>query len=432
MAQFIVHGGRPLKGTVKISGSKNAALPILAATLLTDELCVIKNVPDIEDVRTMLAMLRCLGSDAKFKNNIVRIRTPRIKQNSMPDALGCSMRASVLLLGPLLARTGKARLPYPGGCILGARPIDTHTDVLKQTGVKKMPSGGGEIIFNGAPRGSHVVLPEFSVTATENVLMALSRATGASQIHLAALEPHVTDLAKFLQKMGVKISGIGSHTLTVKGAARLRGAVHSITPDYLEAGTFVLAAALTRGAITIKNIIPHDLDAFWNVLKGVGVKFKFYNARPAAAGRAAAGRAAVKILPPPRGGLRPLQRLQTNAHPGFPTDLQPPFAVLLTQARGESRIHEALFEGRFKYAGDLKKMGAKMHILNPHEAVINGPVALKARRVKSWDIRAGAAMILAALAAKGKSIIEDIHYIDRGYERFDEKLRGIGARIERL
>lgn len=417
MPKFIIHGGKKLRGEVRVGGSKNAALPILAATLLTDKKCVLKNVPDIEDVHTMLAILCAFGSEADFRNHTVTIQTRRIRYDHLPHALGCKMRASVLLLGSLLAREGYAKLPYPGGCVLGARPIDTHASVLRQLGVKKLPSSKDTIVFNGRPRGGEVILPEFSVTGTENAVMAAALCPKKTEIRLAALEPHAQDLCRFLQKMGVRIRGVGSHSLSITGAKNPRGVSHSITPDYLEAGTFVLAAVLTRGDVTVKNIIPSDLDALWNLLREMKANFVL-------------GKNWVCLKPTRT--LVNCSRLQTNVFPGYPTDLQPPFAVLMTQAKGRGRVHETLFEGRFSYFPDLIKMGARIEKLNPHEAFITGPVRLRGGNVKSWDIRAGAAMILAALAAKGKTVVSDIHYIDRGYERFDEKLRSLGADIVRL
>lgn len=417
MPQFAIHGGKRLNGEVKIGGSKNAALPILAATLLTDQPCVIKNVPDIADIHTMLAILRSFGSEVEFKNHTVNIQTRSILRKMPPNNLCCKMRASVLLLGPLSARTGFAHLPYPGGCVLGARPIDTHVDVLSKLGIKKMPSKETEIVFQGKPRCAEVVMPEFSVTATENAIMAAARTCGETIIRLSALEPHVQDLCNFLEEMGVDIRGIGSHNLKIRGRKDLKGARYSIAPDYLEAGTFVLAAIATRGNVIVKNIAPRHLDPMWNLLRDMKVNFKL-------------GKDSVKISPT-RDWL-PCKRLQTNVFPGFPTDLQPPFAILLTQARGESYIHEALFDGRFKYFPELISMGAKVKILNPHEAIISGPVRLHGSEVKSCDIRAGAAMILAALLAKGKTVVRDIQYIDRGYENFDGKLRALGAEIERF
>lgn len=423
MPKFIIHGGKKLHGEVTVSGSKNAALPILAATLLRSQPCVIKNVPDIEDIHTMLAMLRALGTSVEFRNHTVFIQTKNITYNKIPQELGCKMRASVLLLGPLLSRMGYAKLPYPGGCVLGARPIDTHVNVLSQFGIRKKKSHISEVIFEGFPKAAHVILPEFSVTATENAIMAAALSKGKTTIHLAAVEPHVQDLCRFLQKLGVEISGIGTHTVLIHGRKKPQGrdisrpCLHTITPDYLEVGTFAVASILTNGTVTISNIAPHDLDAFWNLLQEMGVKFELTSN-------------AVTIKSTKTWNA--CNRLQTNVFPGFPTDLQPPFTVLLTQADGRSRIHETLFEGRFNYFPELIKMGARIKKLNPHEAIIDGPTKLRGTSVKSWDIRAGAAMILAGLVAKGKTIVTDIHYIDRGYEELDEKLRKLGARIERI
>lgn len=417
MPKFIIHGGKKLQGEVTMSGSKNAALPILAATLLTDKLCIIKNVPDIQDIHTMLEIMRSLGSTAEFRNNTVKIQTRRIKKTTMLSDLACTMRASVLLLGPLLARTGYAHLPYPGGCVLGARPIDTHADVLRQLGVKELAGKRNEIIFQGTPRGGEVVLPEFSVTATENAVMAAALAKTETNVRLAAVEPHVQDLCRFLRTLGIQVDGIGTHTIKIKGWKKLHGTNYTITPDYLEAGTFVIAAVLTRGKVLIRNIVPHDLDALWNLLREMNVHFKL-------------GKNRVRIAPSKR--AKACKRLQTNVFPGFPTDLQPPFAILLTQANGQSRIHETLFEGRFNYFPELIRMGAKIKKINPREAIITGPTPLRGCNVKSWDIRAGAAMILAALAAKGETVVSSIHYIDRGYEGLDEKLRALGADITRL
>ncbi|MBI4994586.1 UDP-N-acetylglucosamine 1-carboxyvinyltransferase [Candidatus Peregrinibacteria bacterium] len=417
MSQFVIHGGKPLNGIVRVGGSKNAALPILAATLLTDQKCVLKNIPNIEDVRNMLEILRSLGSKVEFRNHTVEIQTQKIRQGRVPKELGCRMRASILLLGPLLAKTGFAHLPYPGGCVLGARPIDTHIDVLSKLGITKMASRSDEIIFKGKSRCAEVILPEFSVTATENAIMAAARTCGETVIRLAALEPHVQDLCNFLEELGVDIRGIGTHNLRIRGKKNLHGARYAVAPDYLEAGSLIIASVLTRGNVLVKNVVHRDLDALWNLFKEMKVNFAFE-------------KNAVRIRPTKK--WYGCKRLQTNVFPGFSTDLQPPFTILLTQAEGQSYIHEALFENRFAYFSDLIKMGANLKKINQHEAVVKGPAKLHGAQVKSWDIRAGAAMILAALTAKGKTVIKDIRYIDRGYEGFDEKLRKLGAEIERL
>ncbi len=416
MNQFIVEGGFPLKGNVSVSGSKNAALPILAATLLTAEQCTIHNVPDIRDTHTMLELLAGLGSKIEFEKNTVKIQTKSINYKKFPGQLACKMRASVLLAGPLVARFGEIKLPYPGGCVLGARPVDTHDFVFKSLGSKEVKGKMPEFHYKGKPKPVAIIMPEMSVTGTENAVMAASLTHGQTKISLAALEPHVQDVCHFINKMGGHVEGIGTHTLTVNGEKKLHGAEYTVTSDYLEVGTFALAGILTGGEITIHNVQHDHLDAFWNALREIGVPFELSGT-------------SVKIKSSKKIKLKSLKRLQTNIFPGFPTDLQPPFTILLTQANGQSYVHEALFEGRFSYFSELKKMGANVKRITEHQALINGPTKLHGARVKSCDIRAGAAMILASLIAKGKTTITDIQYIERGYERMAEKLRELGAHI---
>ncbi|MBP9718210.1 UDP-N-acetylglucosamine 1-carboxyvinyltransferase [Candidatus Gracilibacteria bacterium] len=417
MSHFVIHGGVPLKGTVQVGASKNAMLPILAATLLTDELCILNNVPDIKDTHSMLAILKDLGSEFEFKNHTITIQTKKIKTRQVNKEVVSHMRASILLLGPMLARLGKVSMPYPGGCVLGARSIDTHLEVLRDMGVKWEGDMDDEIVLDGKPKPADIVLKEMSVTATENAVIAASLADGETTIRLAAIEPHVQDLCRFLIQLGVDIKGIGTHTLVVSGKKKLHGATYRITSDYLQAGTLVLAALLTKGTVTIQGVPIHDLDVFWNLLREMGAQFTIKND-------------VVTVHPTKR--LVACKRLQTNVFPGFPTDLQPPFTVLLTQAQGTSYIHEALFEGRFAYVSELKNMGADIRIENPHEAYVEGPTPLSGMTVRSFDLRAGAAMILAGLVAKGKTTVTQIQYIDRGYEDFDETLQSLGAKIHRV
>lgn len=418
MNQFIVEGGFPLKGDISVSGSKNAALPILAATLLTADECVIHNIPDIRDTHTMLALLKGLGSKVSFEKNTVRIQTKKMSTKNFPGELASRMRASVLLAGPLIARFGEVRLPYPGGCVLGARPVDTHDFVFKALGSKEVKSKKPEFHYKGKPKPGIIVMPEMSVTGTENAIMGASLTHGQTKISLAALEPHVQDLCHFINKMGGHVEGIGTHSLTINGEKKLHGAEYTVTSDYLEVGTFALAGIVTGGEITIHNVQHDHLDAFWNALREMGVSFELKGTT-------------VKINKQKKTGIKALKRLQTNIFPGFPTDLQPPFAILLTQAQGQSYVHEALFEGRFSYFAELKKMGAKVKRITEHQAIVNGPTPLRGAKVKSCDIRAGAAMILAALIAKGKTTITDSQYIERGYERMAEKLQKLGAHIVR-
>lgn len=399
-----------------MSGSKNAALPLLAATILTTKKCVLKNIPDVADVRLMLEILEVLGAKYSFEKNVVEIQTAKIRTTKIPAELAGKMRASILLLGPLLARAGKAEIAFPGGCVIGKRSIHAHAYALEKLGAKNK-STENILKFEAkkiVPTAFN--LPELSVTATENALMAASLSSDETKIRMAAYEPHVQNLCEFLQKLGVKIAGIGSHTLKIVGARNLKSATHATTPDYLEAATFALAALLTKGKIRIENVVPKQLDSFFQKLEEVGAKFFV-------------GKDFLEIFPTTK--LNPTE-IKTAVFPGFPTDLQAPFGVLLTRARGKSRIFETLFEGRMNYFFELEKMGARMEMLNSHQAVVFGGAKLKAANVASCDLRAGAAMVLAALSARGVSEISNVEYIDRGYENFDKKLKGLGASIERI
>lgn len=415
MPKFIIDGGHPLTGTVHVSGSKNAALPILAATLLTSEECILANVPDIADTRLMLEILATLGAVYRFEKNVVTIRTEHIISTEVPRDFAKKMRASILLAGPLLARAGEAVIPSPGGCVLGRRPTHAHEYAFEKMGCENL-SDDDALHFEGTPRAAAYNLPEMSVTATENAIMAAALAEGVTKIRMAAYEPHVVDLCHFLQEMGVAITGVGTHTLKIVGTKHPIGATHAVTSDYLEVGTLAIAALVTRGHVRIEGVVPKQLDSFWQKLEEVGADFTvgadYVELRPTDHFRAA--------------------KVQTAVFPGFPTDLQAPMGVLLTQATGESVIFETLFEGRLNYLAELEKMGATIEILNPHQARITGPTKLKGKTVVSCDIRAGAAVLVAALAAEGESEVLDVQYIDRGYERVVEKLTALGAKIERV
>lgn len=417
MPKFIIKGGKSLNGTVKISGLKNAALPIIAASILTDEKTILENVPDIADVHTLLKLLENLGVRSKFKRNKLEINPQKLHYGKLNQKLVNRMRASILLLGPLLTRFKKVKINFPGGCILGKRSVSAHLEALKQLGAEIIEEKCHLELKTKKLKGNIVILPEISVTATENAVTAAVLAKGDTEIHLAACEPHVQDLCHFLNKMGAKIEGIGSHVLKIKGVNKLKGTKYKIVSDYLETGTFSLAAVLTKGKVTLKNANPYHLDIFFQKLKEAGAKFKiekdkihFYQAD----------------------NLKPIPVIKTAVYPGFPTDLQAPFAVLLTQAKGKSEIFETLFEGRLNYLFELEKMGAKINILNPYRAEIIGPTKLKGTSIASCDLRAGAAMVLAALIAEGKTEISNIDYIDRGYEKLDKKLKSLEAEIRRI
>lgn len=414
--RFIINGGKPLRGTVTASGSKNAALPIICATLLSEDQYRIKNVPDIADVRTLLSIMKFLGSEFTFEDNVLTIQTKTLKTREIPLHLVNSMRASILLIGPLLARVKKISIGYPGGCVLGKRPIDTHLDAFRALGVSIQEQG--EIIYLDArdAKPGNVVLKEISVTATENLLMFASGLSGEMELRLAAQEPHVVDLSKFLIESGVFLQGEGSHTIMIRGGQKLIGIEHRVTSDYLEIGTLAIAAAGTFGDITIRDVNIHDLDALWQKLEEAGVTVEF-------------SENAVRVQGSKT--VKPIAKLDTGIFPKFASDLQAPFMVLMTQANGVSKVFETLFEGRLNYLFELEKMGARFEFLNPHQAIVIGETPLKAAPIASCDIRAGAAMIIAALMAKGTTEISQINYIDRGYERLDEKLRSLGANIVR-
>lgn len=416
--RFLVTGGQKLSGQVRVSGSKNAALPIIAAALLTKEPVTLSNVPDIADIYVVQHILHFLGVETDFTDHTLTIHAKAIANVEIEHELVSKLRGSSLLLAPLLARNGDVRLAFPGGCVLGihGRPMDAHLHALEALGAKVIDQKEVLHLKTDHLVGAAFTMTEASVTATENAIMAAVLAKGKTVIRLAASEPHVQDLCHFLRKMGAKIEGIGTHKLKIHGVKKLKGVEYRITPDYLEAGTLVLAAAITQGSVDILDIVPSHLDIFWQKLREVGVVFEL-------------GEDMVRVLPSKH--LKAI-RLQTAIFPSFPTDLQAPLATLLTQAKGTSFVFETLFDGRLQYLYELEKMGLKPKILNPYQAEITGPVKLKGTGVNSCDIRAGAAMVLAALAAEGQTEISPIYYIDRGYERLDEKLNSLGAKIERV
>jgi len=416
MQKFLVKGGQSLQGTFYPSGSKNAALPLICATILNTKKTILTNVPDIDDVHTLLQILEAMGTEYKFKQNILTIDHTNLKNREIKHELVCKMRAAILLLGPMLARFGEVKMAFPGGCVIGRRSISAHLKGLKSLGAEIV--NDQEIIHLKINqfKAQKVVMSEISVTATENVLMLASVIQGKSEIRLAASEPHVQDLCHFLNKIGAKIKGVGSHKIKIEGIKETQEVTYPVTTDYLEIGTIALAVALTNGNVTIKNINHDHLDSFWQKLKEAGVNFEIKKDE-------------VKITPPHN--LKTV-KLHTAVFPAFPTDLQAPFAVLLTQANGVSKIFETLFEGRLNYLFELEKMGAKVEFMNPHQALIIGSRKLAGCSVASCDLRAGAAMVIAALVAKGETEITNIAYIDRGYEKLDKKLCKLGANIKRI
>jgi len=415
---FLIEGGKPLKGEVKISGYKNSAGACLAAALLSEQPSVIDNLPLVSDVLDQIEILKKMGAEIKWlEKNKIKINPVNISPERIPMDLFEKMRVSVLLIGPLLARFKKFKVPHPGGDRIGLRPISAHLEALKDFGVKIEEKNG--FYFFEAPQnleGKKIILKEFSVTATENIMMLAALSKGKTIIEIAATEPQVQDLGNFLKKMGLKIEGIGTHTIEIEGKEKLSGREYSICPDLLEAGTFLIAIALTNGEGKIKNINPNHLTFFLEKLREIGVNFEVKNQ---------------EILVKKSKGFKPA-RIQVLPYPGFPTDLQPQTSVLLTQAEGKSLIHDPLYENRFQHLQELRKMGADIEITDPHRALVFGKKKLIGSKINASDIRSGAALVLAGLIAEGETLVNEISQIERGYEKFDEKLRKLGANIKKL
>ncbi len=415
--RFIIQGTKPLRGTIEVRGAKNAAFPILAASLLTKKECLIDNLPLIEDVFRVIELLKSMGAEVSWVGERkIKIKNSQIKPETIRGDLIGLLRGSVLLFGPLLARFGKVQLPQPGGCIIGARPIDVHLDGFKQLGVEIVKEGN-KYILEGQGKGGQTILNEFSVTATENLMLFASLNPKKTVIKSADQDYQVQELAKFLKKMGVKIKGIGTHQLTIEGSRNLKGAEHRLINDPVEAGTFILTAAAARGNVLIKNVELDFLELPLKKLKDFGVPYEIV------------GKNAVCVMP--WRGLK-IDKIQSLPYPGIPSDLQSAFGVLATQAEGSTLIHDPLYEGRLKYLEELNKMGAEIYFADPHRAIVNGPTQLYGRELGSFDLRGGAALIIAGLIAKGQTIINNIYQIDRGYEKIEERLQKLGADIKRV
>ena len=417
MEKFVVRGMEGgLQGRVQISGSKNAALPILAACLLTEEICEIRNVPPLSDVRNMLELLRELGAKVDFEEEkeIVSVQAKEICQKEMEHETARKMRASFLVAGALLGRCGQAKLPLPGGCQIGSRPIDLHLKGFQVMGAKNKQEHGMVELTAKNLKGGEIYLDFPSVGATENIMLAAALAKGQTIIQNAAAEPEICDLADFLREMGAKIDGDGTDTITMIGEKELHGAVHTVIPDRIEAGTFMTAAAITGGDILLERVKEEHLKPVIAKLAECNVKTEVTTD-------------GLRVCR--KGKLHPIQ-LKTMPYPGFPTDMQAPFMSLMAVAKGTSVITETVFENRFLHAGELQRMGADIKT-DGRCAVIEGVDEMTGAKVRATDLRAGAALILSALAAKGDTEISDIYHIERGYYCIDEKLRRLGADIRR-
>ena len=418
MEKLEVIGAKKLKGTIKISGSKNSSLPILAATLLSSKKVTILNLPRVKDIETMLLLLRSLGSDIKFnkKKKSVDVYNSKNIKTFASYNLVKTMRAGILVLGPLLARFNKAKVSLPGGCSIGARPVGIHLKALSKLGVKYKIIQG--YIYAKAPKGligNVIKFPKISVGATENLIIAASFAKGKTILKNCAIEPEIGDLINFLRKIGCNIKWTGKRTVTIIGVKKLKEARYKIMFDRIEAGTYMIASALMGGNLKIINIKPKIIKTEIDILRKVGASIKIKDTE-------------VKII-----GKKKIKniKLTTSPYPGFPTDLQAQLMVLLCKSFGRSEIVERIFENRFMHASELNRMGAKIKILG-NKAVIEGNVNFKAAELMATDLRASVSLILAALTAKGKSIINRIYHLDRGYENIEKKLRNVGAKIRRI
>ncbi len=418
MEKFIINGGSPLRGEVEISGAKNAALAIIPAAILSQDVCVIENLPvSISDVNYMMKILKHIGAGVKLLNkNTIEIDSRHVNSYVISHDMTKHLRASYYFIGALLGRFSRARVAMPGGCYLGARPIDQHIKGFELLGAKVSVEDNANVEAEAEKLiGSPIYLDMVSVGATVNILLAAVRAEGLTVIENAAKEPHIVDLANFLNSMGADIRGAGTDVIKVRGVERLHGCTYSIIPDQIEAGTYMVAAAATKGDVLIKNVIPKHLESISTKLIECGVTVEEYDDAVRVSLDKRPDKCTVKTMP----------------HPGFPTDMQPQMAVLLALADGTSIISESIWSNRFRYAEQLNRMGADIKA-DGQLAVIQGVEQLKGAPVKADDLRAGAAMIIAGLAASGVTEIEDILHIDRGYEYVVEKFRGIGADIKRV
>jgi len=413
---IVVEGGPRLEGEVLVSGAKNAALPIMAATLLTSDECFLENLPDIEDIRTMICLLRHLGVSvtAEARHSLV-FKAGNVQQFAIPTDLAIKMRASFLVVGALLGRIGQAKAPHPGGCALGSRPVSVDLKGFQAMGTEIDNEDGHYVLRGRKLTGGRISLDYPSHTGTENLLMAACVAEGTTVIENASVEPEVADLASLLNAMGARIYGAGTGIIQIEGVRKLHGAVYRVMPDRMEAGTFAIAAAITRGRVAIHGRVPRYLGALSSRLAEAGVSVMAERETYTVEGTEVLS--AIDI--------------QTFPYPGFPTDLQAPVGALLTQARGESSIHETMYDGRLLYVGELQKMGADIKVQG-QTALIHGPTQLQGSEVRALDIRSGAAVILAGLVADGRTVVSDIGYVDRGYEEIHLKLAQLGARIERV
>ena len=421
MDKFRITGGRPLRGRVKVSGAKNSALPCMAAALLTEETVTLHNLPYARDIITQRRLLEDIGATVLTPElRTHKITADHVELFEAPYDLVKTMRASVLALGPLLARFGKARVSLPGGCAIGTRPIDLHLAGFQHLGATVSLEAGDVVARapeRGRLRGAEVTFEKVTVTGTENLMMAATLAEGETVLHNAAREPEISDLAELLNKMGARVRGAGTPTVRIVGVESLGGAEHTIIPDRIETGTFMVAAAITGGELEIKGCRPEHSAIVISKLREAGVEIEEVN------------QSTLRVRCCERGLVG--RDVTTEPHPRFPTDMQAQYMALMTQAEGRSVITETIFENRFMHASEMQRMGARIHI-EGSTAVVEGATRLAGARVQASDLRASASLVLAALAAEGETIIDRVYHIDRGYEKIEDKLNALGADIERV
>ena len=416
MEQYVIKGGSPLVGEVEVGGAKNAALAILTAAVMTDEPVMIDNIPDVSDINVLLEAISVIGATVeRIDRHTVRINGATIGSVSVDYEFIKKIRASYYLLGALLGKYKKAEVPLPGGCNIGSRPIDQHLKGFRALGANVSIRHGAIVASAENLRGAHIFLDMVSVGATINIMMAAAMARGNTIIENAAREPHVVDVANFLNSMGANIKGAGTDIIRIRGVESLHSSSYSIVPDMIEAGTYMFAAAATRGDVLIKNVIPKHLEAMTAKLEEIGCDVEEFDDAVRVSAKRRLGKTHVKTLP----------------YPGFPTDMQPQIGVTLTLASGTSIVTESIFENRFKYADELTRMGANIKV-EGNTAIIDGTDRLTGARISAPDLRAGAALVIAVLAAEGITVVDDIIYIQRGYEDFEQKLQGLGAEIEKV
>jgi UDP-N-acetylglucosamine 1-carboxyvinyltransferase len=418
MDKFVIRGGNPLVGTIRVSGAKNSALPCMAAAILTEDEITLENIPGVRDIETEKRLLAAMGAEIRAGEtpHTTSIRCSTLSDPVAKYEIVKTMRASSLVLGPLVARTGMARVAMPGGCAIGGRPIDLHIKGLEKMGATITQEHGYLEARADRLRGAHLVFDKITVTGTEDLLMAAVLAEGETLMENCAREPEVTDLAALLKAMGAKIEGAGTSTIRVQGVSRLHGAHHRINPDRIEAGTFLVAGAITGGDLIVANCNPDHLRAVIAKLEEAGVRVDIL------------GPDAVRVR---GGGKLRAADISTEEYPGFPTDMQAQYMALATQAEGVSTVKENIFENRFMHVQELVRMGAQIKV-DGRTATVRGPARLSAAAVMCSDLRASASLVLAAMVADGESILDRVYHMDRGYERIEEKLCGVGAQIQRL